>query len=119
MSLVQAVPTRRVPQRRLHVQADATGPAGLRHSTAICPLPSHTVLNIALPPLSLSSLPQLFGRPSLDPEDERALRLKKGKPEPRACHVCGAKVVSTASLKYHMKQKHPGHEPEATAAAVS
>lgn len=50
---------------------------------------------------------QLHGRASLRAEDA-ALGLKRGKPEPRVCPVCSAKVgVSTASLMVHMKAKHP------------
>jgi hypothetical protein len=50
---------------------------------------------------------KLHGKPSLLPGDE-ALGHKRGKPEPRVCGVCGAKVgVSTASLRVHYKSKHP------------
>ncbi|GAX74335.1 hypothetical protein CEUSTIGMA_g1784.t1 [Chlamydomonas eustigma] len=49
---------------------------------------------------------QVHGKASLNPGDE-SLSLKKGKPEPRTCVLCGAQMVSVASLKVHMKSKHP------------
>ena len=54
---------------------------------------------------------QLHGQPSLAPADVGALGLKKGKPEGRECRLCGAKVLSVASLKVHFRAKHPGEEP--------